>query len=130
EEYAARHPELAEEIRLLLPTVAFLERGKHGGGSPAMGLGSGEMAALNGLLHRQLGDNRVVRELGRGGMGIVYEAVQEPLGRRVAVKVLPRHAHSDAKSRSRFLREARLVARLKHSNIVPIYAVGEQDGVP
>lgn len=130
EEYAARYPELAEAIRLLLPTVAFLERGKQAGGSPAMGLGSGEMAALNGLSFRQLGENQVVRELGRGGMGIVYEAVQEPLGRRVAVKVLPRHAHANATSRQRFLREARLVARLQHPNIVPIYSVGEHDGIP
>jgi serine/threonine protein kinase len=63
-------------------------------------------------------------------MGIVYEAVQEPLGRRVAVKVLPWHAHGDATSRQRFLREARAVAKLQHPHIVPIHAVGEQDGLP
>lgn len=130
EEYAGRYPELAVEIRLLLPTVAFLERGKQQGGSPAMGLGSGEMAALNGLHFQHLGENRVIREIGRGGMGIVYEAIQEPLGRKVAVKVLPRHAHCDAKSRHRFLREACLVARLQHPNIVPIHFVGEHEGVP
>src|SRR5262245_31565057 len=104
EEYAAKYPALAADIRLLLPAVAFLERGKQAAGSPPLGLGSGEMAALNGLGFQQLGENRIVRELGRGGMGIVYEAVQEPLGRRVAVKVMHHHAQRDDTSRQRFLR--------------------------
>jgi serine/threonine protein kinase len=57
-------------------------------------------------------------------------AVQETLGRRVAVKVLPRHALGSARSRERFLREARVAARLRHPNIIPIHEIGEQDGVP
>ncbi len=138
EEYASRHPELADEIRQVLPAVAFLERGKRSGSRSGSGtgtgtrsgLGSGFMAAAFAPSVKQLGENRIVRELGRGGMGIVYEAVQEPLGRRVAVKVLLRHAYSNVMSRQRFLREAKVVARLHHPHIVPIYAIGEQDGLP
>ena len=63
-------------------------------------------------------------------MGVVYEAVQEPLGRRVAVKVLPGRASSDGRGRERFLREAKAIARLRHPHIVPIHALGEQDGTP
>ena len=128
EEYAARFPERAGEVRRLLAMVALIERGKHAAGAP--GSGSGEIAAMAGLHVAQLGENRIVRELGRGGMGIVYEAIQEPLGRRVAVKVLPRHALADAKARERFFREAKAVARLSHPHIVPIHALGEQDGMP
>jgi serine/threonine protein kinase len=63
-------------------------------------------------------------------MGIVYEATQQVLGRRVAVKVLLGHATANATSRERFLRESRAVAKLQHPNIVPIYSIGEDGGVP
>jgi serine/threonine protein kinase len=121
EEYVARYPDLSDDLRVLLPTVGFLERGRSEIGKAR----SGEMAAIV-----RFGDFRVVKEIGRGGMGIVYEAVQEPLGRRVAVKVLPRPSAADARSRERFLREAKAISRLKHPNIVPIFAVGEADNVP
>jgi serine/threonine protein kinase/tetratricopeptide (TPR) repeat protein len=78
----------------------------------------------------RLGDFRILRELGRGGMGVVYEAEQESLGRRVALKILPSWARLDPYRRRRFVREARVVARLHHTNIVPVYGVGEHDGVP
>ncbi len=61
-------------------------------------------------------------------MGVVYEAEQESLGRRVALKVLPAGALADARQRQRFDREAKAVARLHHTNIVPVFGVGEQDG--
>ncbi len=77
----------------------------------------------------RLGEYRIVRELGRGGMGIVYEAVQESLGRHVAVKVI-HHVHLDPKRLQRFQREAQAVAQLHHTNIVPIFGVGEHDGLP
>jgi serine/threonine protein kinase len=77
----------------------------------------------------QLGDFRIVREVGRGGMGIVYEAVQLSLGRRVAVKVLPRHFLLGPDAVERFRREARAAARLHHTNIVQIFGTGEQDGL-
>src|SRR5262249_7967584 len=67
---------------------------------------------------------------GHGGMGVVYEAVQESLGRRVALKMLPRAGLGDPDARERFLREAQTTARLQHPNIVQIFEVGEHDGQP
>ena len=74
---------------------------------------------------RQLGDYRILREIGRGGMGIVYEAEQQSLKRRVALKVLPLHASMDHVAIERFRREARSAALLHHTNIVPIFEIGE-----
>jgi eukaryotic-like serine/threonine-protein kinase len=130
EEYAAKHGAHAEGLRRLLPAVAFLEQGKSRLGRSGSRSSLSKIRASDAPPIRQLGENRVIRELGRGGMGIVYEAVQEPLGRRVAVKILPRHAHADVKSRERFLREAQVVARLRHPHIVPIHTVGEHEGIP
>ncbi|MCP3981769.1 MAG: protein kinase [bacterium] len=76
-----------------------------------------------------LGEFRLVREIGRGGMGVVYEAVQESLGRRVAVKVLPAGAALDERMALRFLRESRSVAQLRHPGIVPVHASGHSQGV-
>lgn len=77
----------------------------------------------------QLGDFRIVREVGRGGMGVVYEAEQVSLRRRVALKVLRFGAVADEVAMQRFQREAETVARLHHTNIVPIFAVGSAEGV-
>src|SRR5262249_43486818 len=77
---------------------------------------------------RQFGDYRILREIGRGGMGIVYEAEQLSLGRHVALKVLPQQA--DPHLRQRFEREARAAARLHHTNIVPVFGVGIHEGQP
>src|SRR5205823_3798812 len=87
------------------------------GGCPPDG-GGDEVAG------RPLGDFRLVREIGRGGMGVVYEAVQLSLGRRVAVKVLPLASALDARHLQRFRNEAQAAAQLHHTNIVPVYAVG------
>src|SRR5262249_10122648 len=75
----------------------------------------------------RLGDYRIIREIGRGGMGVVYEAEQVSLARRVALKVLPLHAARDAVMLERFRREAKAAAKLHHTNIVPVFEVG-QDG--
>ena len=121
-DFLERYPEHAEIIRKLLPAVAMIER-----------LGQGAPDATNGEVTRpvptQLGDFRITRELGRGGMGVVYEAVQESLGRSVALKVI-HQVQLDPRRLQRFQREALAVARLHHTNIVPIFAVGEHDGVP
>src|SRR5262249_22274406 len=76
-----------------------------------------------------LGDFRLVREIGRGGMGVVYEAVQLSLGRRVALKVLPFAATLDPRQLQRFKTEATAAAQLHHGNIVPVFAVGADRGV-
>src|SRR5262249_22125234 len=77
----------------------------------------------------ELGDFRLVREIGRGGMGVVYEAEQVSLNRPVALKVLPFAAALDARQLQRFKHEAQSAALLHHTNIVPIYAVGCERGV-
>ncbi len=126
-EYVERHPELAEEIRDLFPALLMMEDlGESSGGT------TGSLAADNGVsvgtrLER-LGDYRILREIGRGGMGVVYEAEQESLGRRVALKVLSAGALLDPKQVRRFEREAKAAARLHHTNIVPVFGVGRQDG--
>jgi tetratricopeptide (TPR) repeat protein len=121
-EYAERHPEHADQLRDLLPAVAQMEQLKQ--------LRRVATAEPEESPPDRLGDFRIVREVGRGGMGVVFEAVQESLGRRVALKLLSRHAQLDAARRERFLREAQAAARLHHTNIVPVFGVGEQDGLP
>jgi eukaryotic-like serine/threonine-protein kinase len=123
EEYAARHPELAEDIHDLFPTIAVTERLK-----AQQSRSSDGRATLGPAQLERLGDFRLIREIGRGGMGVVFEAEQESLGRRVAVKVLPRQVVLDEKHLKRFQREARIAANLHHTNIVEVFGVGEQDG--
>ena len=81
-------------------------------------------------LRDQLGDYRILREIGRGGMGVVYEAEQVSLGRRVALKSLRPQWLRDAKQKQRFEREARSAAKLHHTNIVPVFGVGEHEETP
>jgi hypothetical protein len=78
----------------------------------------------------RLGGYRIRRELGRGGMGVVYEAEDEKLGRVVAIKTLKPALSATPQARERFLREARAQAAVSHPNVVPIHHVGEDDGVP
>jgi serine/threonine protein kinase/Flp pilus assembly protein TadD len=119
-EYTARHPGLAEQIRELFPALVMLEDVRPG---PPTLTASGDTGSP-----RRLGEYRLVREIGRGGMGVVYEAEQESLGRRVALKVLPPGALGDRRHVERFQREARAAARLHHTNIVPVFGVGEEGG--
>src|SRR5260370_42622691 len=86
--------------------------------------GISEIQALD-----QIGDYRIIREIGRGGMAVVYEAEQESLGRHVALKVLPHRSATDAICLARFRREARSAARLHHTHIVPVHEVGEAHGI-
>ncbi len=84
---------------------------------------------MNDLIGHSLGQYQILREIGRGGMAVVYEAYQPSLGRSVAIKVLPPQYTFDATFVQRFQQEARAAARLDHPNIVSIYDVGEQNGV-
>jgi serine/threonine protein kinase len=122
-EYVERYPELAEEIRLLFPTIARLEKQKVSRQRAANG-----SVLLAGRQLERLGDFRIVCELGRGGMGIVYESEQQSLARRVAIKVLPRQSLVDSRQLGRFQREANTAASLHHTNIVPVFGIGEEDG--
>ncbi len=128
EGYALAHPDLAAEIRRAFPALVMMEDFKPGSGDIT---GDFDVAAVvvRGARLERLGDFRVLREAGRGGMGVVYEAEQESLGRRVALKVLAAHAIPDPAQVKRFEREARAAAQLHHTNIVPVFGVGEQDGL-
>ncbi len=131
-EYTARYPELAQEILAVFPAMVEMEQlGR------VPGAGDGDATGLFavggptvGPPIRQIGDYLILREIGRGGMGVVYEAEQASLGRHVALKVLPGCAWLDTKLRERFRREARAAARLHHTNIVPVFGVGEHEGTP
>ena len=76
-----------------------------------------------------LGDFRVEDEVGRGGMGVVYRAVQISLGRQVALKVIAGTLSDNVAFRDRFVRESRLAASLDHPNVIPVFAAGEAEGV-
>lgn len=114
EAYVAGCPKRAEELRRLLPALEILEGLRSSCGPPA----PGKEAAPE--LPGTLGDFRLVREVGRGGMGIVYEARQTSLGRRVALKVLPLAAALDERRLKRFQQEAQAAALLHHQSIVSV----------
>jgi WD40 repeat protein/Flp pilus assembly protein TadD len=119
-DYVARYPELAEEIHELFPVLLDMEDARVEAVEP-----TGPAAEPEGPFPERLGDYRLLREIGRGGMGIVYEAEQESLGRRVALKVLARAALTPQQVR-RFEREARSAGKLHHTNIVPVFGVGRE----
>lgn len=108
------HPEMAESLRERYRALV------------QMGLASGS----SGSFPERLGDFQLRERLGGGGMGVVFLAHQESLGREVALKLIrPEHLYFPG-ARARFRRETEAVAKLQHPNIVPIYTVGEEDGVP
>ncbi|HUE69396.1 MAG TPA: serine/threonine-protein kinase [Pirellulaceae bacterium] len=113
----AEHPAIARRLRACLSGLSLLEEGT----SPGTKLTAGAFPELAGY--------QIVREIGRGGMGIVYEAVQDSPQRRVALKVLPFAAALDPRQRLRFQNEAQAAARLRHPHIVPVYDSGSAGGV-
>ena len=133
EAYASKYPEHIQHLQELLPALqalADLSQSACPAGSSKIGP-SGDIAAQRGTEPRggTLGDFRILREVGRGGMGVVYEAKQISLGRRVALKVLPFAAVLDPRHLQRFKNEAQAAAALEHPNIVNIYSVGCERGV-
>ncbi len=121
EEFLARYPALADDLDACLAALAFIGRAADGPRALAAGLAKAQPPeqAIG-----QLGDFRLIREVGRGGMGVVYEAEQISLGRRVALKVLPFAATMDPRQLQRFHNEARAAASLDHPHIVHVHAVG------
>ncbi len=123
---AARHPELADEIREVFPALVRLEEAKGNTETRACSVAETKDEAN---MPERLGDYRIVCQLGRGGMGVVYAAKQESLDRRVALKVLAPHTLSNPKQLKRFHREAQAAAQLHHTNIVPVFDVGAERGI-
>lgn len=124
-ELIERNSDLAEQIRDLFPTLVMMEEARVRASDPGGGVVHKEIPGKPA----RVGEYRILREVGRGGMGIVYEAEQESLGRHVALKILPTHALLDSRQLQRFQREARAAARLHHTNIVPVFGVGEYEGL-
>ena len=129
-EYAERYPELAAKILELFPALELVEALKptpdeRAGPNGDVGIAS-EVA---GVCAQRLGDYTLLRELGQGGMGIVYEAEHESLKSRMALKVMHPRFRTDRSYLRRFESEARSAAKLHHTNIVPVFDYGEHDGV-
>jgi serine/threonine protein kinase/WD40 repeat protein/Flp pilus assembly protein TadD len=126
-EYSRRFPELAGRIREVFPVLVLMEAaGANGESDETM---SGPSAPIAAKKLERVGGYRIIREIGRGGMGVVYEAEQLALGRHVALKVLPLHAARQGAGLERFRREARAAAKLHHTNIIPVFEVGEDGDV-
>src|SRR5262245_46590749 len=131
DEIAAAHPEYADQLRRLIPALqvlADLSQSRDSvGAMPPTGFDPDRTGAhfeAGVSLRGTLGDFHIHREIGRGGMGIVYEADQVSLGRRVALKVLPFAATMDPRQLQRFRNEAHAAAQMHHTHIVPVYYVG------
>jgi serine/threonine protein kinase len=129
EEYARKYPEHADLIRSVFPSIALVQRvsnraehAQHSG--PTAGIAFGKQ-----VVPESLGDFRLIREIGRGGMGVVYEAIQLSLKRHVALKVIGAIPSGSEKQQARFRREAEAAASLHHTHIVPVYGIGEDQGV-
>jgi len=122
QEYIDKHPDLAPDIRKRFPAAV--------GQVTVERQAVSQSDAASSLPFERLGDFRIIREIGHGGMGIVYEAEQVSLGRHVALKVLPRQLVINKRTKRRFEREAKAAAKLHHTNIVPVFGVGEHEGLP
>ena len=125
QEYIDRHPELADEIREYFPEMVELEQVKEAREEVTEKPAAGPLPSLE-----RLGDYRIIREIGRGGMGVVYEAEQVSLGRHVALKVLPGSFWPTPGPSSGSSARRNRAARLHHTNIVPVFGVGEHEGLP
>jgi tetratricopeptide (TPR) repeat protein/predicted Ser/Thr protein kinase len=114
-EVQAAHPDLAPDLVRELRTFRRLGSGPAANGGGPVGT---------------LGDYRLLRQVGRGGMGVVYEAWQGSMDRRVALKVLPAGVAADQKTFLRFMREARIAGKIHHENVVPVYGMGVEADTP
>jgi eukaryotic-like serine/threonine-protein kinase len=130
QKYLAQYPELSQTITQCLQGLELVRIGKNASRSrSSFAAETDESSLAGGRLAEPLGDFQLLRQIARGGMGVVYEAIQRSLGRRVAVKVLPFAATFDPRQLQRFKLEAQTAALLHHTHIVPIFAVGCERGV-
>src|SRR5262245_1528477 len=129
-EYIDRYPHLEAEIREVFPAVAMMERVGLADASLADDPTAPAKSLFSPPCVAQLGDYRLIPEVGRGGMGVVSEAGQVSLGRPVALKVLLGRGLLNSTHRERFRREVKkkAAARLHHSTIVPVFGTGEVEG--
>ena len=116
------HPGIGDRLRVCLKGLHLVEE-------LACSIGAVEAGSARTADGPTLGDFRIVRTLGRGGMGVVYEAVQRSLERRVALKVLPFGAAIDPRRLARFRVESHAAAQLNHPHIISVYSVGSEGGV-
>jgi serine/threonine protein kinase/WD40 repeat protein/tetratricopeptide (TPR) repeat protein len=124
---AQEHPEYVDRLRSMAQALEALGDLSHAGDSALSGVAP--LPVTEEVVPGVLGDFRIVREVGRGGMGVVYEAEQVSLNRRVALKVLPLAATMDPRQLERFRHEARAAALLHHPHVVPVHGVGCERGV-
>jgi serine/threonine protein kinase len=129
QEFLARHAAIAGPLAECLEALEFVHTVGPKLEQPGGQTATAAFAPVPADLATPLGDFRLLREIGRGGMGVVYEAEQLSLGRRIALKILPFALTLDSRQLQRFKNEARAAAHLHHSNIVPIYSVGCERGV-
>lgn len=126
QEWMARYPDLGPALRDCLEGLGLMR-------GAAAAMSSSRLAAPDAPIGVQagapIGDFHILREIGRGGMGIIYEATQLSLGRRVALKVLPFAAGLDDKFLQRFRLESQAAAQLHHNNIVPVFGIGCDRGI-
>lgn len=123
-EYQDQYPKFRDEIEDLLASVAMIEQLKSDPtNSPSKSRSLDEVSGLD-----RIGPYKIKGEIGRGGMGVVFEAVHESLGKRVAIKVMPTPLINSKNFVERFKREAQSAARLHHTNIVSVFGVGEGEG--
>ena len=122
EEYAQRYPQIASVVREVLPALQAIR-------ALRTMTGIHDPPAAEPSPTGMFGDYRLIREIGRGGMGVVYEAEQISAGRRVALKVLSFAGVLDRRRLQRFENEARAAAQLHHRNIVPVLSVGCEQGI-
>ncbi len=124
DEFLGRHGAIAGVLAECMAGLEIVHSAVYGDG-----VAPGIAAEWGAAPPAELGDFRMVREIGRGGMGVVYEAEQVSLGRRVALKILPGTSALDPRQRQRFRIESQAAAMLQHENIVPVFSVGSDRGV-
>ncbi len=131
EEYVAKYPQHAEMIMAIFPPIVMMEHAREAQASSSRlssrTASSGQKPSAAQIPDR-LGDFQLLREIGRGGMGVVFEAVQQSLKRHVALKVMSDVAAGSDQRRARFVREAEAAAQLHHTNIVGVFGTGDENG--